>query len=90
VLWVVACGQPFVRVLWMWLGVSTSVALSPDGNVVAASHGEGVLLWDVGLASWRRRACQIANRDLTQQEWEMFVGPELPYRRTCSELGDSR
>jgi WD40 repeat protein len=90
VLWDVASGQPLERVLWGWQGVNTRVAMSPDGHVVAASHGEGVVLWDVGMASWQRRACQVANRDLTQQEWDKFVGPELPYRRTCTELGAPR
>jgi WD40 repeat protein len=90
VLWDVASGQPLERVLWGWRGSSTRLAMSPDGTVVAASHDNEVLLWDVGLASWQRRACAIVNRDLTQAEWNKFVGPELPYRRTCSELPVAR
>jgi len=42
-------------------------------------------LWDVGLEVWQARACRIANRNLTAEEWKGYLG-EQPYRETCSEL----
>lgn len=87
VLWDTASGQPLSNVLWGWRGTRTSLAMAPDGTAVAASHGDGIVLWDVALGSWQHRACRMANRELTVEEWNTFVGPELPYRRTCSELG---
>lgn len=87
VLWDLTSRQPLEPVLYGWGRVATTrLAMAPDGSVVAASNGDGVVLWDVGLASWQRRACRVANRDLTEEEWNKFVGPEVPYRRTCSEL----
>jgi hypothetical protein len=66
VLWDVASGQPLEKVLWGWRGTRTSLAMAPDRGVVAASDGDGIVLWDVALASWQRRACGSANRELTQ------------------------
>jgi hypothetical protein len=40
-------------------------------------------LWDVRFQDWQARACRIANRHLTQSEWNRFIGPEIPYERTC-------
>jgi WD40 repeat protein len=61
------------------------LALSPDGKYMAAGVWEGVELWEISFASWRRHACQIANRNLSLDEWARFVG-DRPYQKTCPEL----
>jgi WD40 repeat protein len=66
-----------------------SVAFSPDGKTLAAGygsdHGSGVVLWDVDLESWQRRAGQIANRNFTREEWREYF-PERPYHATFPDL----
>ena len=44
-----------------------------------------VRLWDVELQSWLKRACGIANRNLTREEWRKYMGDQ-PYRKTCPDL----
>jgi WD40 repeat protein/DNA-binding SARP family transcriptional activator len=63
---------------------SPSVAsLDPTGHTLAAAFQDGtVLLWDVDPASWRKRACAVAARRLTQQEWHEFL-PGRPYQPSC-------
>lgn len=62
------------------------MSLSPDGSTlgVLTRTGEIVLL-DLDLESWKTLACQRANRDLTQEEWQQFFGEE-PYRATCGDV----
>jgi tetratricopeptide (TPR) repeat protein len=43
------------------------------------------MMWDVGLKSLQDRACRIANRNLTFDEWKQYMSDE-PYRLTCPEL----
>jgi WD40 repeat protein len=62
-------------------GVSQLEFTAAD-RLVSLGTEDGIKIWDVGLASWRRRACAIANRDLTQDEWQQFVGGQ--YHPTCS------
>jgi WD40 repeat protein len=61
----------------------TVAAFDPTGHTLATASQDGtVLLWDVDPASWRARACAVAGRRLTPQEWREFL-PDRPYRPSC-------
>ncbi len=69
-----------------------SVAFAPDGRILASglkgARGGGVMIWDVAPDSWARQACRIANRNLSWEEWQTYVGPDVEYHRTCPDLPD--
>ena len=57
--------------------------LSADGRRILISFMDSVVrVIDVDPASWAGRACQIANRNLTEAEWAYYL-PDLPYKATC-------
>jgi WD40 repeat protein len=60
-----------------------AASFTPDGRsvVVISDTGEG-WVWDVDASDWLARACQIAGRSLTPQEWQEFL-PDRPYQATC-------
>jgi WD40 repeat protein len=72
-----------------WLGApgDTFAALrfSPEGGtLLSGGPDSGWMAWDVSLDGWAERACRIAGRDLTQQEWlDHLEG--VPYHATCSD-----
>ncbi len=58
-------------------------SLFADGTRLAAySRRDQVQFWQLDLASWKRAACQMANRSLTDHEWKTYLG-DVPYRETC-------
>ncbi|HKP52526.1 MAG TPA: TIR domain-containing protein [Chloroflexia bacterium] len=63
-------------------GIVYSVAFSPDGKFLASGEKNSPTLWDVNLDSWQEHACLIAARNLTQDEWQRYMGDE-PYRKSC-------
>jgi WD40 repeat protein len=60
------------------------IDFSPDGRqlLMTAADGRGAL-WDVDPESWAQRACTLANRTLTPEEWEEFL-PGRPYDPACA------
>ncbi|MCU0496750.1 MAG: TIR domain-containing protein [Anaerolineae bacterium] len=71
-------GEPLHYSDWVW-----SLAIQPDGQTISAGLNDGrVAFWNINADEWRLRACQIANRNLTPEEWVRFM-PDKPYRETC-------
>lgn len=63
-------------------GQIADLAFSDDGKMLASTNGRSLRLWDVDPSSWQRRACAIANRDLTCAEWREHVG-DRSYQPHC-------
>lgn len=86
VLWDLRAGLPIGRLRGAdgELTVTSNLAFRSDARGLAFGAGERVVLWQVDLASWRRRACELANRNLTSKEWEQAFGStNTPYKPTC-------
>lgn len=63
----------------------TTVSFTPDGQqLLSTGTYQADTLWDVGVAALTERVCRIAGRNLSEGEWERFVGDE-GYRETCGE-----
>jgi DNA-binding SARP family transcriptional activator/WD40 repeat protein len=64
-------------------GRFAAAAFTPGGHsvVVVSETGAG-WVWDVDPSDWLARACQVAGRSLTRQEWQELL-PDRPYHATC-------
>jgi hypothetical protein len=64
-------------------GQLAAAAFTPDGhNVVVVSATGAGWVWDVDPSDWLERACAVAGRSLTPQEWQEFL-PDRSYHATC-------
>jgi WD40 repeat protein len=60
------------------------ISISADGAHMATASLDGSLIfWDLRPSSWAAKACALAGRNLTQDEWTQFVGGD--YQRTCPQ-----
>jgi WD40 repeat protein len=84
-LWDVDTGRSIGGPLIGHSGTVIVIAIHPDGKTLASSSWDGTIrLWDLDPASWKERVCQIAGRNLTQDEWTLYL-PGTPYLKTCEQ-----
>jgi WD40 repeat protein len=84
--WDIDLRQPIGPMLNASTGAVWDLALSPDGTeLISVSTDSEVRRWSVSPTSWRRRACEVANRNLTCAEWNQYLADE-PYASLCPEL----
>jgi WD40 repeat protein len=63
-----------------------ALAFTPSGDRLFSAGQDGQLVsWALGRAKLEDLACQTANRSMTTEEWDRFVG-STPYRRTCPSV----
>jgi WD40 repeat protein len=83
ILWDVASHKQIGAALPTRSSEPPAMAFLPGGNQLAAASPSGsVLVWDVNRASWQARACRVAGRTLTRQEWDELL-PGRPYQPAC-------
>jgi DNA-binding SARP family transcriptional activator/WD40 repeat protein len=57
--------------------------LRPDGEAVAVTVSDGVEMWDIDAEHLAEAACRMAGRNLTETEWDTYLGSLGEYRKTC-------
>jgi WD40 repeat protein len=69
-------GNPALGIAWPTAErlITSGYSLTQWGNLIS---------WEVSPDGWVERACAIAGRDLTQDEWQRYL-PGEEYRRTCA------
>jgi WD40 repeat protein len=64
-------------------GPAHTYLLEVDGDGIFALAGErSGRRYPLDVRRWLDRACEVAGRDLTRDEWAGYL-PDRPYRRTC-------
>jgi WD40 repeat protein len=79
VLWDIESGQPIGEPL-----TGQIFAFSPNGNTLAVTYSERIILWDISPESWIAKTCQRVGRNFTHLEWKKYF-PNEEYRATCSQ-----
>lgn len=69
---------------------TSTVAFSKDGRSLFIHKGDDgkVLRWGADAKDWEARACRVAGRNLSMEEWRRYMGDTIPYHRTCTQFPD--
>lgn len=65
-----------------------SIAFSPNGNYLLAGTRKGILkVWPTKPELLADDVCRYLIRNMTKQEWQRYVGEDIPYIYTCDRDG---
>jgi DNA-binding SARP family transcriptional activator len=64
-------------------------AFRPDGLELAVDTAQGIVVWSLDPIRWVQAACDVAGRNLTQAEWDQYIGDLAPYRATCPQFAST-
>lgn len=82
-LWDVATRRAIGPALSGHAGFATAFELlAPDEALSLGANGT-VFTWSMDAATWVELACSLAGRNLSREEWELYVGGD--YRATCAQ-----
>jgi len=63
--------------------VNDLVFVDHGTRLISGGQDGTLIIWDTNLTTLSQRACEIANRNLSKQEWQRFV-PDEPFRMSCT------
>jgi WD40 repeat protein len=68
-------------------GPTVAMQFSPDGlTLLTASTDSTIVFHDMNPEAWQERACRLANRNLTRDEWKLYIGDTAPYEAICPQF----
>jgi WD40 repeat protein len=85
-LWNATDGQPLGDPITKHDGGASAVAFSPDGTTLASANADGTVGRWATPSGWVSAACGYVGSNLTQAEWDRWIGPDVSYVRACPEL----
>lgn len=67
---------------WVW-----AITFSPDDEQIMAGTQERVIKsWPTKITTMSGKICDLVDRNLTKDEWDIFVSEDLKYVSTCEDL----
>ena len=70
---------------WVW-----TITFSPDNNQILAGTQESVVRsWPTTIEAMSDEICGQIDRNLSKDEWTLFVSEDIEYEKTCENIPDS-
>lgn len=67
----------------------TSLAFNPKGDTLAVGYYDGkIKLWPTDARLIADEICRYLKRNMSEEEWERYIGQKIDYERTCPDLPD--
>jgi len=70
---------------WVW-----SIAFTPDDQqLLAGTQEQTIKSWPTKVETMSNKLCGVAKRNMTKDEWDIFVSEDLKYEKTCENLPEN-
>ncbi|CAM9961933.1 unnamed protein product, partial [Chrysoparadoxa australica] len=87
-IWDIFNSKKLPQVLDDHLSWVLTASFDPSGKkVISGSSDNYIRVWPIAPSVLADRICELIDRNLTEKEWFEYIGPSIPYQKTC-ELVD--
>ena len=83
--WDLETGVPLGREL-PYEGSAGRVEFTEDGSLLSVPTADRITLWNYDTDTWADIACEMAGRNLTQEEWDQLGPRTIERRATCPQF----
>ena len=83
--WDLETGQQLGRNI-PYYGGASRYEFSGDGTILAVPEMDRVTLWNFDTDTWADIACEMAGRNLAQEEWDQLGPRTIERRATCPQF----
>ncbi|HEU0203568.1 MAG TPA: WD40 repeat domain-containing protein, partial [Burkholderiaceae bacterium] len=66
-----------------------SVAFAVDGTQLVSWGEDGTLRAWPAPATWQAHLCAKLTRDMSFEQWQTWLSPEIPFHAQCPKSGDT-
>jgi WD40 repeat protein len=60
-----------------------SLVFTDDNKLAAGLSDKSIRVWETSSEKLASLICAMLKRDMTLEEWNSMVGPEIPYESSC-------
>ncbi|MDH5604602.1 MAG: WD40 repeat domain-containing protein, partial [Cyclobacteriaceae bacterium] len=65
----------------------TAISFTTDNTqIVAGTYTRAIKAWPTDIEQMSQQICEKVNTNISQEEWNRFVGEGIKYENTCNNL----
>jgi WD40 repeat protein len=62
-----------------------SMIFTNDNKLIAGMSDKSIRIWETSSMILASKICGILQRDMTPDEWNNYIGTDIPYEKTCGK-----
>ena len=63
-----------------------SIIFTYDNKLAASCANKSIRIWETSITTLAEKICGLLKTNMSEQDWKLNVGEDIPYQKTCNTL----